>query len=146
MLVFAGRSVNVLLWRMAWIAMFSSLDRERLGIDAVALSRTVEQFNSHASLGADLEFGKGTSVYNRANGDPLHSPNPCLAPLVEPPFYGVQVMPGDIATFIGLKTDGFGRVRPASGYGVAGLYAAGNDAASAMGETTRQPESPLDRP
>ena len=99
----------------------------------MALSRTVEQFNSHARLGADPEFGKGTSVYNRANGDPLHSPNPCLAPLVEPPFYGVRVMPGDIATFIGLKTDGFGRACTASGDAVAGLYAAGNDAASAMG-------------
>jgi len=103
------------------------------GIDAPALEQTVARFNRHAAAGEDPAFGKGSTVYNRANGDPAHTPNPCLAPLAAPPFYAVRVVPGDIATFVGLNTDSCARVLRADGTPVSGLYAAGNDAASAMG-------------
>jgi succinate dehydrogenase/fumarate reductase flavoprotein subunit len=103
------------------------------GIEAATLSETIAAFNAHAARGEDPQFGKGSSVYNRANGDPQHRPNPCLAPLAEPPFYAVRVVAGDIATFIGLKTDRYARVLDTSGKPIQGLYAAGNDAASAMG-------------
>ncbi|MFO1090826.1 MAG: FAD-dependent oxidoreductase [Hyphomicrobiales bacterium] len=103
------------------------------GIDPVVLETTVAAFNRDAARGEDPAFGKGSSVYNRANGDPEHQPNPCLAPIATPPFYAVKVVPGDIATFVGLKTDADARVLDAAGLPVAGLYAAGNDAASAMG-------------
>jgi len=103
------------------------------GIDAAALVDTVAAFNHNAARGEDPAFGKGASLYNRANGDAEHKPNPCLAPIIDPPFYAVRVVPGDIATFVGLRTDGHARVLDAGGVPVPGLYAAGNDAASAMG-------------
>ena len=56
-----------------------------------------------------------------------------MAPLSAPPFYGVRGMPGDFGTFIGLASDGHARVLDAVGRPIAGLYAAGNDAASPMG-------------
>jgi succinate dehydrogenase/fumarate reductase flavoprotein subunit len=103
------------------------------GIDVAALEATVQAFNAHAKEGKDPVFGKGSSVYNRANGDPAHQPNPCIAPLVAAPFHAVRVVPGDIATFVGLKTDAAARVLGGDGVPVPRLYAAGNDAASAMG-------------
>jgi succinate dehydrogenase/fumarate reductase flavoprotein subunit len=105
----------------------------KAGIDAKPLEQTIDSFNRHAISGEDPDFGKGKSVYNRANGDPKHMPNPCLAPLATPPFYAVQILPGDIATFIGLRTDGHARVLDVQGHAIPGLYTAGNDAASAMG-------------
>jgi glycine/D-amino acid oxidase-like deaminating enzyme len=103
------------------------------GIDLDGLTRALATFNANADKGEDPEFGKGASAYNRANGDANHRPNPCLAPLINPPFYAVRIFPGDIATFVGLRTDEHARVCNASGEPIAGLYAAGNDAASAMG-------------
>ena len=97
------------------------------------LSATVERFNREAERGEDSEFGKGANVYNRFNGDPAHRPNPCLEPLRTPPYYAVRVIPGDLGTFMGVKSDAFARVLDEAGEPIPGLYAAGNDAASFMG-------------
>jgi succinate dehydrogenase/fumarate reductase flavoprotein subunit len=113
----------------------------RLGIDPDGLAATVEGFNRHAAKGEDPEFGKGGSAYDRANGDPAHGPNPCLAPLLGPPFYAVRLVPGDIANFVGVPTDREARVLDGEGRPVVGLYAAGNDATSAMAGSTRRPGS-----
>ena len=83
---------------------------EEAGIDPEGLRATVENFNREAERGEDSEFGKGANVYNRFNGDPTHRPNPCLEPLRTPPFYAVRVIPGDLGTFMGVKTDSFARV------------------------------------
>jgi succinate dehydrogenase/fumarate reductase flavoprotein subunit len=88
----------------------------RLGIEPAALAATVAEFNRHAAAGQDPAFGKGGSAYNRANGDPTHGPNPCLTPLADPPYYAVRLFPGDIATFVGLRSDGRARVLTATRY------------------------------
>ena len=103
------------------------------GIDPGALRSTVERFNIGAARGEDPEFGKGGNVYNRFNGDPAHRPNPCLEPLRTPPYYAVRVVPGDLGTFMGMKTDAFARVLDEARAPIPGLYAAGNDMASFMG-------------
>ncbi len=103
------------------------------GIAPPALEETIARFNRGAANGEDPEFGKGSSPYDRANGDPAQLPNPCLAPLATAPYYAVRLYAGDIATFIGLRTDAHARVLDKSGIAIEGLYAAGNDAASAMG-------------
>lgn len=105
----------------------------RAGIDPEGLERTIAAFNEHAARGEDPEFGKGSDAYNRANGDPDHRPNPCLAPLVTPPYYAVRVVPGDLGTFAGIRTDADARALDAEGQPIPGLYAAGNDMLSAMG-------------
>ena len=67
-------------------------------IDAAGLSETIERFNENARLGIDPYYGRGESAYNRALGDPNHKVHPCLGPIDEPPYYAVQVVPGDIGT------------------------------------------------
>lgn len=103
------------------------------GIDAEGLAATVSRFNEGAARGEDPEFHRGTTPYMRLQGDPDVGPNPCLAPIVKPPFYAVQVEPGSFGTFAGLKTDGSARVLGADGAAIPGLYAAGTDMASVMG-------------
>jgi succinate dehydrogenase/fumarate reductase flavoprotein subunit len=50
------------------------------------------------------------------------------APLVDPPYYVIEVIPAITNTFEGLRTDVEGRVQDASGEPIDGLYAAGADA------------------
>ncbi|WP_339488232.1 FAD-dependent oxidoreductase [Pseudomonas sp. EL_65y_Pfl2_R95] len=104
------------------------------GIDAQGLEQTVQRFNQGARNGEDPEFGRGSTAFNRKNGDPLHKgKNPCVAPIEKGPFYAVKVQPGCFGTFAGLRTDGNARVLGASGEPIPGLYAAGADMASIMG-------------
>lgn len=103
------------------------------GIDAAGLSATIDAFNHHARLGQDPEFGRGSTAYNRKQGDALHQPNPCVAPIEQGPFYAVKVRPGSFGTFAGLKTSPHAQVLDANGQAIPGLYAAGTDMASIMG-------------
>ena len=103
------------------------------GIDPQGLRRTVDDFNRHARLGQDPAFGRGGSAYNRKQGDALHQPNPCVAPIEQGPFYAVKVEAGSFGTFAGLKTNEHAQVLNRQGLPIAGLYAAGSDMASIMG-------------
>ena len=106
---------------------------QQAGIDGDAFRTTVDAFNRHAREGEDPEFGRGSSSYNRYNGDPLHRPNPCVAPVEQAPFYAVRIVMGDLGTFAGLATDENARVLDRQGNPIVGLYAAGNDASSVLG-------------
>lgn len=103
------------------------------GIDVTGLEKTIAEYNFHARKGEDPAFGRGTTPYNRLQGDAAVAPNPCLAPIETAPFYAVKVLPGSFGTFAGLKTDEHGRVLDGSGAPLRGLYAAGTDMASIMG-------------
>ena len=85
--------------------------------------------------GRDEEFGRGDSAYDRYYGDPRVRPNPNLAPLARPPFYAVTIVPGDLGTKGGLRTDEHARVLREDGTPIPGLYAAGNASASVMGHS-----------
>jgi 3-oxosteroid 1-dehydrogenase len=108
---------------------------EAIGVDSGALTKTVARFNDFASAGHDEEFRRGDSAYDRYYGDPRVRPNPNLAPLAKPPFYAVKIVPGDLGTKGGLRTDARARVVRADGSVIAGLYAAGNASASVMGHS-----------
>jgi succinate dehydrogenase/fumarate reductase flavoprotein subunit len=103
------------------------------GIDPTGLARTVEDYNCHARLGEDPEFGRGSTPYNKVQGDARQQPNPCVASVERGPFYAVKMVPGSLGTFAGLKTDASARVLDAKEEAIAGLYAVGTDAASIMG-------------
>jgi len=103
------------------------------GIDAKGLADTVAQFNAEAAEGRDPAFGKGSRAYNRYQGDALHGPNPCVAPLKDGPFYAIKMVIGDLGTYAGIVTDANARALDADGRVIPGLYAAGNDMASIMG-------------
>ena len=96
------------------------------------LEETAARYNGYADAGVDPEFGKGGDAYQRNLGDPAHKPNPCIGPIETPPFYALEVWPGDIGASCGLVTDQDGRVLGADGTPIAGLYACGNDMDSLM--------------
>ncbi|OQW58640.1 MAG: 3-oxosteroid 1-dehydrogenase [Proteobacteria bacterium SG_bin9] len=102
-------------------------------IDPQGLEAAIASFNAGAADGQDPVFGKGTRAYNRFQGDALHGPNPCLAPIKDAPFYAIKMVVGDLGTYAGIKTDAHSRVLDTRNQPIAGLYAAGNDIASIMG-------------
>ncbi|HEY7231545.1 MAG TPA: FAD-dependent oxidoreductase [Pseudolabrys sp.] len=105
---------------------------EKIDVDGAQLSVSVERYNKFAETGIDVDFGKGETELNRFNGDPSHTPNPCIGPLLKPPFYALAVWPADIAVSTGLGTDADARVLGSDGKAIPGLYACGNDMASVM--------------
>ncbi|HTQ93607.1 MAG TPA: 3-oxosteroid 1-dehydrogenase [Streptosporangiaceae bacterium] len=104
------------------------------GIDADGLVKTVTRFNEFAAAGRDEDFGRGNSAYDRYYGDPRLA-NPNLAPLARPPFYAVRIVPGDLGTKGGLRTDERARVLRPDGTAIEGLFAAGNASAAVMGHS-----------
>lgn len=105
----------------------------RIGIEPARLEATVARVNRFAQTGIDEDFARGSAPYDRYYGDLSVKPNPNLAPIDQPPFYALQVYPGDIGTKGGLATDEAGRVTDESGRPIPGLYAIGNNSASVMG-------------
>lgn len=134
-----ARPAPVPLWpalRSGYLQRAATLEQlaQLCGIDPVGLATTVAAFNQHARQGEDPQFGRGSTAFNRKQGDPLHpGPNPCVAPIEQGPFYAVKVQPGCFGTFAGLKTDASARVLDANGVPINGLYAAGADMASVFG-------------
>ena len=106
---------------------------ESMGIDGAQLEASAARFNAQAAQGRDDDFGKGSTEYNRYLGDGEHSPNPCLGPLRNGPFYAVEVVAGDIGTAVGIACNEHGQALDAAGNPVPGLYMAGNDMHSVMG-------------
>ena len=104
------------------------------GIAPAGLVETVRAFNEHARRGEDPAFGRGSTPYNRKQGDALHGgPNPCVAPIEHGPFYAVKVLPGSFGTFAGLKANAHAQVLGRDDRPIPGLYAVGTDMASVMG-------------
>lgn len=99
----------------------------RLGIDEAGFAATMARFNADAAAGRDTEFGRGEDLYSRYLGDGEVGPNPCLAPLLQPPFHAIELVLSDLGTAAGLRTDLDCRVLDADGEPIAGLYAIGND-------------------
>jgi predicted oxidoreductase len=96
-------------------------------------SRPDRRIQRISAEGRDPAFGKGSRAYNRYQGDALHGPNPCVAPIGDGPFYAIKLVIGDLGTYAGIKTDAHARALDQHGQPIAGLYAAGNDMASIMG-------------
>ena len=107
----------------------------KMGVDPAALADTVSRFNAGAANGEDPDFHRGEAAYDKMYGDPRQAPNPCLRPIDQGPFYAMPIYPGDIGTNGGLATNARAAVLDAAGQPIAGLYAVGNSAASAMGES-----------
>jgi succinate dehydrogenase/fumarate reductase flavoprotein subunit len=104
-----------------------------IGVPAQTLKEEIETFNRDALTGVDTRFGKGSTAYNRYQGDSLVKPNPCMAPIQHGPFYAIKVVVGEIGTFAGLATNAQCQVLTQDKQAIRGLYAVGNDAASIMG-------------
>ncbi|NDZ18079.1 3-oxosteroid 1-dehydrogenase [Variovorax sp. WS11] len=106
---------------------------QAMGVPYPALQEEVESFNRDAAKGVDTKFAKGSTAYNRFQGDSLVTPNPCMAPIRQGPYYAIKIVVGEIGTFAGLSTNESCQVLTKDRQPVEGLYAVGNDAASIMG-------------
>jgi succinate dehydrogenase/fumarate reductase flavoprotein subunit len=110
----------------AWVVKADTIAElaARIGIDPEALESTVERYNANAAEGVDPDF--------RRHEVGLMSPG-AVKPIVEPPFYAVEIHPGTLGTNGGPQVDRNGQVRKLGGGVVGGLYAAGNTAANVFG-------------
>ncbi|MFJ4283023.1 3-oxosteroid 1-dehydrogenase [Streptomyces massasporeus] len=106
-----------------------------IGVPAAALRSSVNRFNAQARRGEDPDFHRGDSAYDHYYTDPSVLPNSCLAPLWLPPFHAFRIVPGDLGTKGGLRTDARARVLREDGSVIPGLYAAGNASAAVMGHS-----------
>jgi succinate dehydrogenase/fumarate reductase flavoprotein subunit len=123
-------------WRKRGYLITASSPRalaQACGIDPDGLCKTLAAWNHHAAHGQDPAFGRGRTAYMRLQGDADHLPNPCITPITRPPFHAIRVLPGSFSSFAGLATDGLARVLDTDTQPIAGLYAAGADAASPFG-------------
>jgi 3-oxosteroid 1-dehydrogenase len=107
----------------------------RIGAPAAALTETVNRFNGFAKTGNDLDFHRGDSAYDRYYTDPAYTPNPCLGAIRNAPYYAFKIVPGDLGTKGGMRTDARARVLRPDGTVIAGLYAAGNASGAVMGHS-----------
>jgi 3-oxosteroid 1-dehydrogenase len=105
----------------------------KIGVDSVRLVETIERFNTDVGKGEDTEFKRGARAYDRWLGDPLAPSSPSLGTIERPPFYAMEMVPGDVGTFGGVVTDAFARVLRQDGSAIDGLYATGTSTASVMG-------------
>jgi 3-oxosteroid 1-dehydrogenase len=106
---------------------------EKCGIDKTGLNATVSRFNGFVAGGQDEDFHRGERAYDRYFGDPTHKPSPTLGTVSQPPYFAVELYPGDVGTYGGLVTDENGRVLKDDGEVIPGLYATGNVTAGVTG-------------
>ncbi len=99
---------------------------EIVGIDPDGLEATQQRFNEFARTGKDEDFQRGDSSYDRYYSDPTVTPNPCLGPIVKPPFYCVTLYPGEMGTAGGLVVNCDAQVMRPDDVPIPGLYACGN--------------------
>lgn len=105
---------------------------EKIGVDPVALSATIDRYNTVAASGTDSDFHRGDSVYDQYYSD-VTLPTPNLLPLHGGPYYAFKLILSDLGTNGGVRTDAKARALRADGSTVPGLYVTGNSAASVMG-------------
>ena len=108
---------------------------EKTGLPLDEFKATVERFNGFARTGVDEDFKRGESAYDRYYGDPTNKPNPNLGEISHGPYYAAKMVPGDLGTKGGVRTDVHGRALRDDGSIIDGLYAAGNVSAPVMGHT-----------
>lgn len=118
----------------AWLNRAATLEElaKQVDIDAPGLRATVDRWNAFVRDGCDLDFGKGQSLYDRFGGD-AESNSPNLGSIEKPPFYAFRVHTGALGTKGGPRTNAKAQVIDVRGQPIAGLYAAGNVAASITG-------------
>jgi len=98
-----------------------------LGLPIAGLEAATRRFNEQAATGEDTDFGRGSNLSVRGfRGDWNHRPNPCLGPVVEPPFFGMRMrlLNTGIAA-AGVRAGLFGRVLTEEGDVIDNLYAVG---------------------
>ncbi len=117
-----------------WLPVHDTLDglAELVGIDAAGLRGTVERWNRQVGDGADRDFGRGSSAYDRFHGDPSAA-HPNLGSIEQGPYYALPIHIGSVGTKGGPRIDAHGRILHVRDRPIPGLYGAGNVVASPAG-------------
>lgn len=95
-----------------WITKAGSIDElaKAIGLDQDILMKTVERFNAMAEKGNDDDFGR---------------PAKLMQPIVKPPFYAIEIVPGIITTTGGGRRNGRAQVLTPDHKPIPRLYEAG---------------------
>jgi FAD binding domain len=118
-----------------------------LNIDPGNLRETIDKMSRFAQVGRDVEFERGSTVYQNHNGDPVAGGiNPNLGPIATAPFYAVRLYPSDIGTSGGLVTDDAARVLDSSNQPSRDYMRAEMTCSRLWGEHIRRQESRSGRP
>jgi FAD binding domain len=104
----------------------------KIHVPVDVLEQTVATFNTHAARGEDSDFNRGGNIYDNAQGDFGHTPNPNLGALTDAPYYAVEIHPGDCSSILGLNTNIDAQVLDEHKSPIPGLYAVGLDQNSMM--------------
>lgn len=124
-----------------YVAQYDSLDAlaEGEGIDKDNFMYTVSRYNGFCETGVDLDWNRGVSSWdvntcgNRARVESGELKNPCLAPLVEGPFYCMKLYPGLMSTKGGMVINENAQVVNVTGNPIPRLYAGSNCIANPLG-------------
>lgn len=105
---------------------------EKIGLDAAALDKTIDQYNLYCEEGVDPDFHRGTAYFEdflRGGGSPAKN----MGPINKAPFFALPVYSGALGTNGGPRINEHGQVISLRGQVINGLYAAGNAAMGIMG-------------
>ena len=122
-----------------WMTTADTLEEllEKLGLPVDETMETINRFNENAAQGVDPDFNRGGHDCERLWGDFLgimgdalgvDIPDPNLAPVDMPPFYGCVMVPGTNGCNGGLKVDEHTQVLTMEGTPIGHLYSAGTNA------------------
>jgi 3-oxosteroid 1-dehydrogenase len=106
-----------------------------IDVDPATLRATVDRWNGFVDKGVDEDFHRGERAYGDFLGDPFFKdgPNKTMGKIIKPPYYAIEIVPGDVGTWGGVVIDSNARVLRAEGAPIEGLYACGVATASIMG-------------
>ncbi len=117
--------------KRGWLVKAPTLESlaRKTGLPAAALAETVARFNRFDAEGADADFGRGRSGFDRL----ISGKRGALGPIAKPPFAAMPFNISLMGTKGGPRTDARGRVLREDGSVIAGLLAAGNVMANPFG-------------
>lgn len=105
-----------------------------IGLDAEALTATVERYNGFAERGRDEDFGRGESAWDRYKSGAKTSSGPVrLGTIEKAPFIALPFNRSILVTKGGPRTDANGQVLREDGSTIGGLYCAGVAMANPIG-------------
>jgi 3-oxosteroid 1-dehydrogenase len=107
----------------------------RVGLDPAALQETVARFNGFVRAGADADFARGETAWEKfyTGDDARPNGNGALGAIATPPFYAAPYHRAILVTKGGPRTNERGQVLREDGSRIAGLYCAGVAMANPIG-------------
>lgn len=119
-----------------WVTQAETIEdlARAIGMPCDVLASEVARYNGFADSGEDSDFGRGTVWFEGLSaGGPTPQRN--MSRIERAPFYATRLRYGIFGTIGGLLTNGHGQVLRPKGELIEGLYAVGNVAAGALGQT-----------